>query len=67
MRDLAIKNAKQGEHSCKESFGNSVNEIKDEILNKLNLLFPDCVIEFGEDEYSNSYPKRTFIIIDWSE
>ena len=61
MRDLVIKNAKQGEVSCKENFGNSINEIKDEILHQLKLIFPDSLIEMVDDEYTIAYPKNKYI------
>jgi phosphoribosylaminoimidazole-succinocarboxamide synthase len=67
MRDLVIKNAKQGEESCSENFNSSINEIKDEIFDQLKLIFPDFLIEFGVDEDSNYHTKRIYIMINWTQ
>lgn len=66
MKEIVIKNAKKGQQNCMEYFDHSINKIKDEILNQLKEIFPDCLIECGSgDEYVISYPKRIYISINW--
>jgi len=65
MMDLAIKNAKKGEVSCKENFPHEINEIKEEILEKLKILFPDSKINIDENDNLNHYPQSLYISINW--
>lgn len=65
MITLVTQNAKKGNFSCKENFPNEINEIKEEIMEKLKLLFPDSKIYIDENENLNHYPRSVYISINW--
>lgn len=65
MITLVTQNAKKGELSCKENFPNEINEIKEEIMGNLKLIFPDSKINIDENEYLNHHPRSVYISINW--
>jgi len=65
MKNLVIENSKKGVFYCKEIFPNEINEIKDDIMKNLKLLFPDSKIDIEENEYLNHYPRSINISINW--
>ena len=60
VKENVIKSAKSGNKQCKISVLYQINDIKDEILNKLKYLFPDSIIEIITD-----FDKFYFIRINW--
>jgi len=65
MKNSVLDKAVLGEVSCKEFFPNSINQIKDEILENLKLLFPDSIIKMERNDDQSHYPYEMYILINW--
>jgi hypothetical protein len=65
MMELAIKNAKKGEVFCKEIFPHEINEIKEEVIQQLKIIFPDSKISMNENENLEYCPRSQYILINW--